>query len=220
LPGGIGRLDEIVPPIEMKQLGKIVAQHSERNKDPILKVLQQYVKSDTKGNVFEVASGTGQHVLYFADHFPNLQFFPSDITDECIYSINEYAIESKYHNVHQAQKFDIRDPYEGKVDFQFIININMIHISEWLTCQNLMKFAGSHLTVGGYLFMYGPYMVDGQHNAPSNEEFDRSLKGRNSLWGLRDISEVEAEAKQSNLKLMEKVVMPSNNFTLVFQKIQ
>ena len=55
----------------------IRAPAADRNKGPILEVLQQCLTVD-KGFVFEVASGPGQHVVYFAQHFPSVTFLPSD----------------------------------------------------------------------------------------------------------------------------------------------
>jgi hypothetical protein len=57
-----------------------------------------------------------------------------------------------------------------------------------------------------------------QHTAPSNEEFDASLKSRDPEWGVRDMEEVQAAADRAGLSLDEAVAMPANNFTLVFRR--
>lgn len=194
---------------------KKVADHSERNKEPILNVLQKYIPKDQTGNLFEVSSGTGQHVSHFASHFTNLKFQPTDITEESIDSIKEYIKDLELKNVNEPFIYDITNELKSDDMFDYVLNINMIHISPWETCQGLMKLCKKHLTK--YLFMYGPYMVDGKHNSKGNEEFDISLKKRNNLWGIRDISDVEKEANNQGLELIEKIAMPSNNFTLVFQ---
>ena len=36
------------------------------------------------------------------------------------------------------------------------------------------------------LYLYGPYRFDGT-TAPSNEDFDRSLRSRDPRWGVRDV---------------------------------
>ena len=61
--------------------------------------------------------------------------------------------------------------------------------------------------------------VDGLCTTPSNEEFDKSLKSRNALWGIRDIAECEAVANPHGLVLKERIDMPSNNFTLVWHRL-
>ena len=52
---------------------------ADRNKDPILKVLQTILPADLSGKALEIASGTGQHVTYFAQSFTNLVWQPSDL---------------------------------------------------------------------------------------------------------------------------------------------
>ena len=47
-----------------------------RNRDPILDVLREVLP--TTGDILEVASGSGEHVVHFARNFPALIFQPSD----------------------------------------------------------------------------------------------------------------------------------------------
>ena len=76
----------------------------------------------------------------------------------------------------------------------------------------------SVLRDGGYLLLYGPYMRDGQHTAPSNAAFDASLRARNPDWGVRDIAAVSALAQDAALTLVNIVPMPSNNLMLAFER--
>ena len=55
--------------------------------------------------------------------------------------------------------------------------INVLHISPWRVSQNLIAGAGRYLRDGGRLFVYGPFMRDGAHTAPSNAAFDASFEG-------------------------------------------
>jgi hypothetical protein len=79
-----------------------------------------------------------------------------------------------------------------------------------------MRGAAQRLHPGGRLFLYGPFKQDGQHNADSNEAFDRSLRARNPEWGVRDITDVRTVAEEHGLMLVEIEPMPSNNMTLLF----
>ena len=66
--------------------------------------------------------------------------------------------------------------------------------------------------------MYGPYRVGGAHTAPSNAEFDASLRARDPRWGVRDCEAVIALAEAAGLGFAERVEMPANNQILVFRR--
>jgi hypothetical protein len=99
-----------------------------------------------------------------------------------------------------------------------MVSINMVHIAPWAATLGLFAGAGRLLRAGGLLFLYGPFMHNGVHNAPSNAAFDESLKARNPSWGLRDIVDLERVAEASGLKLGETIEMPANNMSLVFSR--
>ena len=99
-----------------------------------------------------------------------------------------------------------------------IVCNNIIHISPWAVTEGLMRGASRVLRSGGILFLYGPYKIDGRHTAPSNEEFDVSLRSRNAEWGIRDLDDVTALAAGHGLALVETVPMPANNFSVVFRR--
>jgi hypothetical protein len=94
----------------------------------------------------------------------------------------------------------------------------MIHISPWAATEGLIAGAGRTLSRGGPLYLYGPYKIDGRHTAPSNEDFDASLRARNPLWGVRDLTDVSDLAKHHGLTLDETVPMPANNLSVIFHR--
>jgi hypothetical protein len=61
-------------------------------------------------------------------------------------------------------------------------------------------------------------MVDGQHTAPSNVEFDARLRSQNPEWGVRDATELVALASKHGLAFRERVATPANNFVMCFSK--
>ena len=99
-----------------------------------------------------------------------------------------------------------------------IVSINMIHIAPWSAAEGLMAGANRLLASGAVLYLYGPFMEDGRHTAPSNAAFDASLRNRNSEWGVRDLGEVTALAGRHGLAFEERVAMPANNLSVIFRR--
>ncbi len=94
---------------------------------------------------------------------------------------------------------------------------NMVHISPWQATLGLLRNASRVLHVGGMLYLYGPYRQRDVPTAPGNEQFDQSLKSRNSAWGLRYVEDVTAEAMANGLFLDQLIEMPANNISLIFR---
>ena len=99
-----------------------------------------------------------------------------------------------------------------------IICSNMIHIAPWEACLGLLAGAGRILPEGGILYMYGPYKIGGKHSAPSNEDFDLSLRSRDASWGIRNLDDVALEARRQSLHLIKTVTMPANNLSVIYRK--
>ena len=116
-----------------------------------------------------------------------------------------------------AVQLDVRAERWAVDQADAMVCINMIHISPWEASKGLFAGASRRLPSGAVLVTYGPYRVNGEHTAPSNEAFDASLKARNPTWGIRDIAELEGLAAEHALRLRERVAMPANNFTLVWE---
>ena len=190
-----------------------------RNRVPILTVLQRVLPP--KARVLELASGAGEHAVFFADAMPEITWQPSDPDPDARASIAAWITDEKLTNIRPPLTIDVRAETWGVEDqapFDSLVVINMIHISPWEATLGLMRGAGRMLRDGGVLFSYGPYMRDGRHTAPSNEAFDASLKARDSSWGVRDVTEVARAAQDNGLELREIVEMPANNLSLVFEK--
>jgi len=191
------------------------APSAERNKQPILEVLERVLPAS--GLVLEIGSGTGQHVTHFAKALPKLTFQPSEMDTERHASIAAWIAHEGLTNVRSPLAFDLmKRPWPVR-QAGAIVCINVIHISPWEATLALMRGAGAMLPPGGVLVTYGPYRRNGAHTAPSNEAFDADLRSRDARWGVRDLEEVERAARAEGLELVEIVPMPANNFTLVFR---
>ncbi|VDM43285.1 unnamed protein product [Toxocara canis] len=184
---------------QCNDIAMLSAPAAERNKQPILEVIQQYIDHTPK-KLLEISSGSGQHVIHFASHLPNTLFQPSDIDTPSLNSIDAYLQHFKPANVLSPLYIDVSTPVDGWTlpdvfvpgHIDVMLNINMIHISSDSAVDGLFRAAGELLEPGsGLLITYGPYAVNGTITPQSNVEFDRSLRARNPAWGLRDIADLK-----------------------------
>ena len=187
-----------------------------RNREPILAVLHRLLLP--AGTVLEIASGTGEHAMYFAASLPHLTWQPSDRDEQALRSIAAHRANSGLPNLLAPLSLDAAAPEwpVGRADA--VVAINMVHISPWRATQGLMAGAGRVLPRGGVLYLYGAYKENGTHTAPSNEAFDADLRRRNPEWGIRDLEAVAELAAGYGLTLVERIPMPANNLSLVFRR--
>ncbi|MBD2385361.1 DUF938 domain-containing protein [Cylindrospermum sp. FACHB-282] len=196
---------------------------TQRNREPILEVLLEVLPAT--GTILEVASGTGEHAVFFAPYLAPRQWLPSDPNPELRASITAWAEYFPADNLYPPLELDASTPVwpvekEALPDLPIvaIVNINMIHISPWSACLGLMAGAGRILPANGILYLYGPFKEGGEHTALSNAAFDESLQAQNPDWGVRNLEDVVAAAKAQNLRLKETYQMPANNLSVVFQR--
>lgn len=187
-----------------------------RNREPIVEVLAELWKPESPLNVLEVASGSGQHSAYFARRFPRWTFQPTDLEPAHLDSIETYRSETG-ENLLGPLRLDVAEeswPVIGGYDAIFAINL--IHISPWACTTALFKTGKRYLKPKGAVYLYGAFMQNGQHTAPSNEAFDRGLRQQNSAWGVRCLEEVTSVAQAQGFRLTRVVEMPANNLSVLF----
>lgn len=185
-----------------------------RNRDPILAVLRRVLPA--RGLVLEIASGSGEHAVHFAQAFPGLAFQPSDPEADARASIDAWAGDAA--NVRPALALDAAAWPWPLAAADAVLCINMIHIAPWAASEGLVRGAAAILPVGAPLVLYGPFRRGGRHTAPSNAEFDAGLRARNPAWGVRDLEAVAALAAQAGFGPPEVVEMPANNLVVVFRR--
>ncbi|XP_021936399.1 methyltransferase-like 26 isoform X3 [Zootermopsis nevadensis] len=213
---------------------KQVNSAAERNKEPIFQVLKKVIspyieatgKEDCIYHCLEISSGSGQHVAYFAPHFPSVVWQPSDIDMSSFGSISAYIKDAQVSNIKQPVFIDVREEYTkwggggvvGKQSVDFILSINLIHISSFICTERLFHNAGEVLKRGGLLFTYGPYAFHGKISPESNVRFNSMLQSQNPEWGLRDIDQLTTLAASAGMHLHEVVPLPANNHCLIWKK--
>lgn len=205
--------------------GRLDAPAFHRNHQAIRSVLERYLTGKS-GDAVEAGSGTGQHVIEFARQFPDVTWWPSDLNENHLTSIEAWRRHSQLANIRPPQRIDLADPAWGDAmtaedrpsQLLAVFCANVIHIAPWRVAEGLVAGAGRALREGGMLFLYGPFARGGQHSAESNAAFDASLRQGNSEWGVRDVEAVEKLAAKAGLSLIEIVDMPANNLTLVLRR--
>jgi SAM-dependent methyltransferase len=203
--------------------GRLDAAAFHRNHEPIWAVLEKFLAGKS-GDVVEVGSGTGQHVVHFAKHTPGIIWWPSDLNENHLKSIEAWRAHTALPNIRSPLKIDLTDPAwcpamhdgSGPGELLAVFCANVIHIAPWRVAEGLFAGAGRYLRSDGRLFLYGPFKRDGKHTAMSNAVFDTSLREQDAEWGVRDIADVEKLAATAGLVLVEAVPMPANNMILVF----
>jgi hypothetical protein len=186
------------------------------NRDAILAVLKTVLPQ--QGTILEVASGTGQHAVHFAPNFPSAIWQPSELRPEALASIRAWSAEAALPNLRDPVVLDVTQPAWPVESADAIVNINMLHISPWAACEGLFVGAARVLSAGGRLVYYGAFLRDDRVTAPSNLDFDRSLKARNPAWGVRELKRVVAEAESAGLSFERVLDMPNNNSVLILSR--
>ena len=194
---------------------KRFAPATERNRASIRDVLARVLPAT--GTVLEIASGSGEHAVAFAQAFPALTWQPSDPDPAALASIAEWRAEAGLPNLAAPIELDVTHHWP-ELEVTAIVCINMVHIAPWEAAFALFAHAGQILAPGALLYLYGPYRFSGAFTSESNAEFDRSLRARDPRWGVRDVDELVAAARVSELELVETVVMPANNHSLIFRR--
>lgn len=207
--------------------GRLDAAAFHRNHQAIRAVLQRYL-SGQSGDVVEAGSGTGQHVVDFARHFPDIVWWPSDLNESHLKSIAAWRAHAGLQNIRPPLRIDLSDPEwcpelhdgNGPGKLRAVFCANVIHIAPWRVAEGLFAGAARYLDADGRLFLYGPFKRGGKHTALSNAVFDTSLRHRDAEWGVREIEELEKLAASVGLMLIEVAEMPANNLVLVFERVK
>jgi hypothetical protein len=185
-----------------------------RNRDPILAALRPLLPAS--GLVLEVASGSGEHALHFAQALPGLVFQPSDPDADARASIDAWCAGQP--NIRPALALDAMGAAWPLAQADAVLCINMIHIAPWAATLGLMRGAAALLATGAPLVLYGPYIRADVATAPSNEDFNASLRARDPSWGLRRLEDVAAEAAQAGFGAPAVTEMPANNLLVAFRR--
>ena len=196
---------------------------AERNKQPILEVLQQLLP--TQGSALEIASGTGQHVEWFAQVLPGWTWLPTEAHRGALYTIEARLARTNPTNVLDSTTLNVLapqwfEPGQTTPTFDLIFCANMLHVAPRQASAALFQGSARHLTGSGVLVTYGPYFESGVAPSQGNLEFDQSLRTHDADWGIYQLPDLVEKAGQAGLRLCARHAMPANNLLLVWGKTQ
>lgn len=187
-----------------------------RNREPILRVLREVLPRPAR--VLEIASGTGEHAVWFSGALPEVTWQPTDHDPDALQSIAAWRDLSGPPNLLPPLRLDAAADTWPVDQADAVIAINMIHIAPWAVTTGLIAGAARVLTQSGLLFLYGPFREGGVHTTASNAAFDASLRARDPSWGIRDLDDIAALAGQHGFTPPEQIAMPANNLSVVFRR--
>jgi len=212
------------PPLDPHPLSEYVAWAGNRNREPILGVLKDKLPQDS-GRVLEMASGSGMHINYFAQHFEHLHFHPSDRDIEVFDHIKDLNDAHGNDNIADPVHLDLTNPETWfnagtPASFSAIFCINIFQVAPISVADGMMKCAEHLLDENGILLIYGPFQVEGEFSTESNQTFHNTLNSAGvPEWGLKDVADLKAAAAKHKMELKEQIDMPANNFSLIFGRI-
>ena len=195
---------------------KPFSQACENNKQPILNVINSYLKAGDQ--VMEIGSGTGQHAVYFCQQLPEVNWIPCEIPE----NMNTLAVGlegEKLANLMPAQELDVRQKVWPVRDLDGLFSANCLHIMPAAFNADFFRGAGKVLLPGARLCVYGPFKYQGEFTSDSNARFDGWLKNRDPLSGIRDFESINQLAEKNDFQLIEDRAMPANNQCLIWRKV-
>lgn len=207
------------PPVALEDRhadeARLFSPSSARNSGAIAAVLARVLPPSAR--VLEIGSGTGEHAVAACAARADIRWQPSDPDARSRCSQTAWAAQAGHDRIAAPLDLDLLRPgwRKGLDPVDALVCINVIHIAPWSVAEALAAGAAEMLAPGRPVVLYGPYL-EGQATAPSNLDFDRSLKARNPHWGVRQLDGVVALFRRKGFDLAERIGMPANNLSLVF----
>ena len=205
------------PPIALEarqqDSGRLFSPSAGRNKADIAVTLSEILPQGS--SVLEIGSGTGEHGIETVSLRPDLHWQFSDPDAASRASQAAWATYSAY-DFAPPLALDMSDEHSrGQIITQYdaIFSANMIHIAPLSALHGLANLAAEFVKADGKMVLYGPFLT-GESSAPSNLDFDLSLKSRNPAWGVRDLAAVKHIFAQHGFNHVRLRDMPKNNFLL------
>ena len=212
------KLPETASVANSKGDARLFAPSAERNSTPIVNLIKQIAPKS--GEAFEIASGTGQHIVKLALSLPNLSWSPSEVDEERIKSISAWIKAENLSNIKPPLYLDATETGWSKSlpQSDFILLVNLLHLVSWNETEILISELSKALKTEGIALIYGPFMRNGELTNEGDKKFHFSLTQTDPDIGYKDDLDMQALFSKSGLSCKEKVEMPANNLAFVLKK--
>lgn len=189
-----------------------------RNRDLIAAELVRLAPA--RGRALEIASGTGEHVVVFAEACPGLTWQPTEPDALRRASIAAWTAAAGLSNILPPLPLDAARPgwaaNHGPADL--VVLVNLLHLISGPEAETLLTEVAASLAPSGIFALYGPFLRDGEATSAGDAAFHASLRAQDSAIGYKDVTDTCATLVRAGLRHVETVAMPANNLLLVFER--
>ena len=199
---------------------KLYAPSASRNSEALCEVVSAIAPEN--GDALEIASGTGQHIIAFANSMPALTWQPSEVEQARIRSIESYVSESGLTNISKPIRLNASQTGWGEdIGPKDLICIGKFVSSDQLAKAKLQRFlkeSAHALKPTGHLCVYGPFKRDGEFTSDGDVSFDADIRATDPEVGYKDDAWIKSVAEDAGLAFVNAHEMPANNLVLILRK--
>ncbi len=189
-----------------KDGAKLFSPSAGRNKAVIAESLALRLPQAAK--ILEVGSGTGEHGAALGGLREDIIWQYSDPDAQSRASQQAWA--QPYWPAPLTLNMCAENWWVDLPRYDALFSANMIHIAP---IEAFFGLAAGAAALTDCVFLYGPFLL-GEKSAPSNLDFDRSLKSRDPRWGVRELEFVKHIFAEAGFNHVESLNMPRNNLLL------
>lgn len=197
---------------------RLHAPSAARNTPPLVALLRQH--APRSGQALELASGTGEHALAFAEALPGLDWQPTEIDPARRASIDAWAATRRLPNLRPAMALDACAPGWGAAHAgqDLVMLVNLLHLISTPEARTIVAETAQALAPGGRFILYGPFLRDGETTSEGDARFHAALRAADPETGYKDDFDVLDWLHAAGLVLVDLVEMPANNLAFVARR--
>lgn len=168
-----------------------------------------------RGRVLEIGSGTGEHALFLAARFPELEWQPSDPDPEARASVAAWSAEARLPNLLPPLDYDVRAEAWQRRPADALLCVNVLHVAPPECAGALCRGAARVLPPGGALAVYGPFTHRASPLGVRIARLEAKLKAADPSLGVREVEALAEAGARHGLRLERELAMPEEGDLLI-----